>query len=172
MTAIDLLNLAMRWLHILAGMAAAGGTVFARFAYHPALPSLPDDLRAEFAAAVRRRWSKVVMISIAVLLVSGLYNIGMIEAMTTAPQVYSWYRPLFIVKFLLAMAVFTIASLLSGRTAAADKIRQRATFWLNVNLTLIVAIVMISGVLRTADKQLKPPRTPAAAKGATDTPSP
>jgi uncharacterized membrane protein len=163
MNALDVLNLVMRWTHILAAMTAAGGTFFVRFALLPAQEVLSAEQRQALHAALRARWSKVVMISITALLVSGLYNIGMIEAKTTAPQVYRWYHAVFGVKFLLAMVLFMIASLLVGKTAAAEKIRKNSALWLNVNLALIVAIVLLSGVLRTAVKDPKPAKPAAAA---------
>jgi uncharacterized membrane protein len=162
MTVLDVLGLLMRWTHILAAMVAAGGTFFVRFALLPAQQVLPEEHRQTLHAALRARWSKVVMLAIAALLISGFYNFYMIEKLTTAPSTFAWYRPLFGIKFLLAMVLFAIASLLVGRTAAAEKIRRNSAFWLNVNLLLIVAIVVISGVLRTAPKDPKPPK-PAAA---------
>ena len=110
--------------------------------------------------AVRQRWKKIVMIAIGGLLISGLYNIAMIEATTTAPCAYSWYHPVFGVKFLLAMVVFMIASLLPGRTPLAQKMRLQMPLWLRVNLALILTIVLLSGVLRTAEKRPKTEATP------------
>ncbi len=161
---MEYVSLVARWLHILAGMTAVGGSIFARFVVLPTLEPLPPAERTELHAQMRKRWSKLVQISIGFLLLSGLYNIGMIEAKTTAGAVYAWYRPLFGIKFILAMVMFVLASLLTGRTAAADKLRQNARFWMNVNILLAVAVVCISGVLRTAEKTPKKPasETPAA----------
>jgi hypothetical protein len=61
-----------------------------------------------------------------------------------------WYHMLFGIKFLLAMVVFTVASLLAGKTALADKLRASAKFWMSLNILLAVLIVCISGILRTA----------------------
>ncbi len=163
MSILDYVNLAMRWTHILAAMVAAGGTFYVRFALLPAQEAIAAEQRLALGDALRRRWSKIVAASIAALLLSGLYNVGIIEALTTAPKAYPWYRPVFVVKFLLALGVFAIASLLSGRTTAAEAIRRNTKFWLNVNVALIVAIVLLSGVLRTADKLPKPPKQAADA---------
>lgn len=156
MDAMVLLNLLARWAHILAAIVAVGGTFFARFVLLPSQGVLSDADREALHDAMRRRWSKIVAASIAFLLISGLYNIAVIEAKTTAPMDYGWYRPLFGVKFLLAIIIFGIASLLSGRTEAAQRMRQRARFWMNVNIVLAVLVVCISGILRTADKNPKP----------------
>ena len=153
---MSLLNLLARWAHILAAIVAVGGTFFARFVLLPSQTVLPEADREALHDAMRRRWSKIVAACIAFLLISGLYNIAIIEARTTAPTNYAWYRPLFGIKFLLAIIIFGIASLLSGRTAAAQRMRGKARFWMNVNILLAVIVVCISGIMRTADKAPKP----------------
>ena len=160
----ELLNLVSRWAHILAAITAVGGTIFARFVVVPALDPLPPEQRASIHAAMRARWSKIVAGAIFFLLASGLYNFMVIVQTYTLPR---WYHPVFGVKFLLALAIFAIASLLSGRTPAADKLRQNLRFWLNLNIVLAVAVVCLSGVLRTADKV---PKVAAAPPEAIDTP--
>ena len=152
----DLPGLVSRWFHILAAIAAVGGTIFARFVVLPSLDTLPPGERDALHAKMRARWSKIVAISIGLLLLSGLYNIAMLEMHTTVGRDYRWYRPLFGVKLLLALVIFALASLLSGKTAAAQKLRQNARFWMNLNITLAVILVCISGVLRTAEKRPKP----------------
>jgi len=152
MEPMEIVNLVMRWTHILAAMTAAGGTIFVRFALLPAQEVLSPEQRQALHAALRARWAKVVMISIAALLVSGFYNFWIIQTTYTLPR---WYHPIFGVKFLLAMGVFMLASLLVGKTAAAEKIRKNSAWWLTVNLALIVAIVLLSGVLRSATKTPK-----------------
>lgn len=160
MTGLDVLTLVMRWIHISAAIVAGGGAFFIRFALLPAQQTLSDEQRQTLHAGLRARWSKVVMFAIACLLISGLVNIGFIEAKTTAPKDYSWYRPVFASKFLLAMGVFMLASMLVGRSSAAQKIRQNLATWLNVYLALVLATVMLSGVLSKALKLPKPGAQP------------
>ena len=69
---IDFVGILLRWMHIFAAIALFGGTIFQRIALHPTVGELDAAQRATVAAAVRRRWSKVVMISILFLLVSGV----------------------------------------------------------------------------------------------------
>jgi len=151
MSIADLLSLLFRWLHILAGMTAVGGTIFARFVVLPSHGVLTPEARESLHAEMRRRWSKIVMASIGFLIVSGLYNFVMIQR-NYGPELKAlgWYHPLFGIKFLLAMIVFVIASLLSGRTALAEKLRRNVRFWMSLNILLAVLIVCISGILRTA----------------------
>ncbi|HWC90931.1 MAG TPA: hypothetical protein VG433_14775 [Pirellulales bacterium] len=151
MSLTALLALLFRWLHILAGMTAVGGTIFARFVVLPSQDVLAPDARNALATEMRRRWSKIVMASIGFLLLTGLCNFAIIVVNYRDDlHAVRWYHPLFGVKFLLALAVFTIASLLSGRTALADRVRQRARFWMSLNILLAVLIVCLSGILRTA----------------------
>jgi uncharacterized membrane protein len=158
MNAQFLLDLVLRWLHILAAITAVGGAVFARFVVFPSLASLPEQDRDALHAVMRARWSKIVAAAIAFLLVSGLVNFMAIATRYDLPR---WYHPLFGVKFLLALAVFAIASLLAGRSPAAMALRRNAKAWLNLNIVLAVLVVCLSGVLRTADKTPKPSRVAA-----------
>ena len=158
MSNADLLGLLFRWLHILAGMTAVGGTIFARFVVLPSHGVLSAEDRELLHAQMRRRWSKIVMASIGFLLLSGIYNFIMIveHYRDVLPK---WYQMLFGIKFILAMIVFAVASLLPGRTALAQRMRTKAHFWMSLNILLAVLIVCISGILRTAH----PPGSPAIA---------
>jgi hypothetical protein len=103
------------------------------------------------------------------LLISGLVNT------ITTIQKYEFdknvpYHALIGVKMLLGLAIFFIASLLVGRSANAAKFREKAVFWLNVNLTLAVAVVLIGGFLKVSPRREKvkkadPPAIQAAAEG-------
>ncbi len=157
---LNWIDVALRWMHILAAVAAGGGTLFARLALLPAIDeSLAPDQRQALHASVRRRWSKVVAASIAFLLISGLINFINAVKLYDLPKLY---HPLFGIKFLLALVVFFIASVLAGRSSLADKFRQNARKWLTINAVLVVVIVLISGVLRTAEKTKKPAQSAAA----------
>jgi len=148
------LALVSRWLHILAAITAVGGTIFARAVVFPALAPLPDDERARLHAALRERWATIVKAAIGFLLVSGLYNFMMTVTQYKVPP---WYHMVFGVKFLLALSIFAIASLLIGKSPASQAVRARAPLWLNLNIALAIAVVCLSGVLRTAEKTPKPP---------------
>ncbi len=71
---IDWLAFVLRLLHILAAITAVGGSIFARFALWPAIEQLPESQRAGFHDAVRRRFARLVQLSILFLLVTGLIN--------------------------------------------------------------------------------------------------
>ncbi|HEX4145920.1 MAG TPA: hypothetical protein VHY91_20625 [Pirellulales bacterium] len=148
MSVAEVVSLFSRWLHIMAAATAVGGTIFALWVVFPAAGLLAPEAREAFHTAARRRWSKIVMTAIAVLLLSGFYNYFTVKSnyKLVMPR---WYEPLFGIKFLLALAVFTIASLLVGRTALAQRLRANTRLWLATNLLLAALIIAISGVLRT-----------------------
>jgi len=150
-------SLLARWLHILAAITAVGGTIFARYALLASLKELPDDERKALHERIRRRWSKAVMAAIGFLLLSGIYNFVIIlqGPLADAEKFKPIYHALFGVKFLLALAVFFIASALVGRSAAFDGMRANARKWLTINVVLAVLIVCISGFLRLSRDQMK-----------------
>jgi len=161
----DLVALVLRWMHILAASAAVGGTIFMRMALLPAaVATLPDDQHRALREGVRSRWAPIVMVAIAFLLISGLYNYMVYSTQLDIPRPYKGiYHGLFGVKFILALVVFFLASALVGRSPAMDRFRQKAKLWQSVNLTLVVIIILISGVLRTISN---------AARSAPNSPSP
>ena len=145
---IDYLGILFRWLHILAAIVAIGGMAFCRLALLPALRTLDSEQRQQVHEAIRARWSKVVAGAIGLLLVSGIYNIFMVIKAPYKEELRDYYFHVFAVKFVLAFGIFFLASALSGRGKATEKIRQNGGFWLTVNLVLALLLVCLSGVLR------------------------
>jgi len=156
----DILALLFRWMHILAAIAAVGGTIFIRLALMPSLSVLADDSRKALHEAIRSRWSKMVVAGIAFLLVSGLYNFVVTWQTYNLP---GYYAALFGVKVVLALTIFFIASALVGRSPALEAIRRNARFWVTLNMTLAIVLVCISGVLRMAKKTEKHTKAPGTA---------
>lgn len=158
---LDYLGILFRWMHILAAITAVGGTIFMRFALLPAVAELPETVRKDFHEAVRSRWARPVQLSILFLLLSGVYNIiSMLNEYDVAKV--RLYHPLFGIKFLLALVIFFLASVLTGRSARTQKFRDNRRLWLTVNLVLAILVVCISGILRKSD----PPKKPVSAAGA------
>lgn len=145
----SILHLVSRWAHILAAITAVGGTIFMRIALHPASELLPEEHREKLRELVRLRWALPLNVALGFLLLSGIYNIIIISK---AYQLPSWYHPLFGIKFLLALAIMYIAASLTGRSQRAAKMRQSAKFWLTLNMTLAIIVVLISGLLRSAER--------------------
>src|SRR5438105_3779431 len=138
-------------------MAAVGGPMFIRFAVFPAADeTLADEQRKALHARLRKRWSRVVMAAITLLLVSGLYNFILFYKLshTWGPDWQSGsdnarlYQMLFGIKAVLALIVFFLASALTGSSEVFERIRAKAKLWITVNLILGVLIVCISGQMR------------------------
>lgn len=160
---IDYLNLGLRLLHFFAAFAAVGGAIFIRFALLPALAETEEGVRTDIHAKVRPRWAKIVGIAIAFLLISGLTNyILFVRTFKELPEAWTdvykmTYHMLFGIKFVLALGMFFLASALAGKAAGLQKIRDNARFWINVNLLLALALVVVSGLMRQTHSGLTAP---------------
>ena len=58
---MDILNLAMRWLHIIPAIALVGGTLFMRFAVVPAYDQLDDEQREKIQESLLRFLCLILM---------------------------------------------------------------------------------------------------------------
>ena len=156
------LLLVLRYMHIFGAIALMGGAIFMRFALVPSAGELADETRRQLHERVRSRWSKVVMLSAALLLLSGIANLGLAARYEFDGPVS--YNMLGGIKFLLALPVFYFASVLAGRSATAQKFQANAKFWLNLNLALAVAVVLLGGVMRFIPRELKSAQADEAAQ--------
>jgi uncharacterized membrane protein len=154
----DFIGIVLRWMHILAAITAVGGVIFMRLALLPAVATLPESTRPDFHEAIRTRWARPVQIAILFLLLSGIFNIISVENQYDVGKV-PYYRLLFGIKFLLALPVFFLASVLTGRSNFGQRFRDNRKLWLTVNVVLAVIIVCLSGILRKANPPRKPIRT-------------
>jgi len=102
---------------------------------------------AELREAIRKRWAKLVMLSILFLLVTGLYN-----AVTkmTGYQVPKIYGILVVVKLAVGFVIFFLSARLSGRSDKAAKFREQETKWLNLLCVLMLALVLVAGYMKFA----------------------
>ena len=162
---MDWIGLVSRVAHILAAIALVGGAFYIRAVLVPSSIVLSGEGAGQFAEAVRRRWAKVVMASALFLIVSGAYNYVAVINFHKAPAapLPAYYHPLIGTKILLAFFIFFVASMLSGRTAAAERFRERAPLWMNLNLAAAITLVVIAGALKTGAKPSQPASQPAPA---------
>src|SRR3954463_3489117 len=98
-----LLNISMRFLHIISAILLLGGIVAWRFGVLPALAVLGEDTRRKVDNAVAASWRPFVLFGVAGLLVSGTYNFLNKTGLTPA------YHAVIGVKFLLVLHVFAVA---------------------------------------------------------------
>ena len=133
-----------RVLHITSAIILGGGLFYLKTVLSPA--------GVEACYANRRQvWARWIHVAIVLLLASGTYNLISIisKAKAAGAPLPPTYHALFGVKFLLGLLVMFVASILAGRTTAADKFRAHMAKWLNVGWLAVLAIVVIGAVLRT-----------------------
>jgi uncharacterized membrane protein len=162
--AVDITAIISRIVHVLTAIALLGGAFYVRTALLPAARDLSETEHDALKSRLRSRWSKVVMIGILLLIVTGFYNYLVVAAPAVKGQ--KLYHPLMGVKILLAFAVFFLASALAGRSAAFESLRRQPARWLTLLLVLGGLVVAIGSVLKVVV-----PRTPPAAAATTDTAS-
>jgi uncharacterized membrane protein len=115
----EVLNVLVRWLHIVSAALLVGGLAYARAVAVPALETLPDEERAEAWRRLAWRFRPMVYAAIAGLLVSGVYNLLVHPGHTV------FYHRLFGVKILLAAHVFA-ASVLAVKEPKPSRMTSAA----------------------------------------------
>ena len=146
----EIISLISRWLHIIPAIILVGGTLFLRFSLVPA--AVESNPSHEFREAVRKRWARLVMLSILLLLLSGLYNAAQ-KAMNY--ELSMLYNVMLLLKIVVGLAVFYLLSVLSGRSDRAKRFRERELYWLNITCVLMIALVCIAGWMKTSDQPKK-----------------
>jgi len=141
------LPLLMRWLHVFGAIFLLGGAFYLRAVLMPAAAeNLDGETHEKLRAGVMGRWRKILPILMVLLIFSGFYNYLYVTRFAHEGQ--GQYHMLFGVKFLLALAVFMLASMLAGRKSISQKLQQNANLWLGVTIALGVVIVMIGGYMK------------------------
>src|SRR6476660_9455487 len=156
--------LILRYMHILGAIALMGGTIFMRFALRPVVVGLPPETKATVHEQVRSRWAKFVMLATLLILLSGVTNLALAGRYEYEPifGMPKGYHMLVGVKFLLALPIFFIAALLTGRSNTAKKAQSNAEFWMNLNLTLALVMVLMGGLLKFVVRKPKAESRPQA----------
>lgn len=145
--ATGMLPLVSRWLHIFGAIFLLGGAFYLRAAVMPAAAEVLDaETHAKLRAGITARWRKYIHILIAALLITGLYNFMAVTRFEHDGQ--SAYHMLFGIKFLLAIAIFGLASMLAGKKAISQKLQEKAGLWVGVTILLGAATVMIAGYMK------------------------
>jgi uncharacterized membrane protein len=151
------LLLILRCAHILGAITLMGGTIFMRFALRPVVIGLPPETKATPHEQVRRRWAKFVMVASALLLISGIANLALAGRYDFEPVLGTpkGYHMVVGIKFLLALPIFFIAALMTGRSSLAKRVQASSELWMNVNLALALIMVLIGGYLKFVKRDLK-----------------
>ena len=148
------LLLTSRVLHVLGAIVLLGGTFYllAIVAPRVAASGGRPDADAWFAGN-RAAWAKWVGIATAVLLVTGLFNF---ITMIKANQIATSYHMFGGIKILVALVIAFFAAVLAGKTALAERFREKMKFWLTVTMLVGLVIVIIGSVMRSYPRQPKP----------------
>ncbi len=167
---MDWIGLISRVAHISAAIALVGGLFYLRAVLAPSLGTLTGEGASQLNEALRRRWAKVVMASALFLIASGFYNYIAIIQMgkTGVAPLPGYYHPMIGTKMILAFFVFFVASMLAGRTAAAERFRSHGPFWLNLALAAAIAIVVIASALKTGAQSTQPATQPERSTSSID----
>ena len=136
----------MQWLHVAAAVLAVGGVACMRFVVLPSVELLEDSARETFVESVHSRFRQIIWISIGLLMITGLYNVGIASAAGKfADQGYLY--PV-IAKIVLALVVFKIAFMLIVPGPAFSGIKAKRKTWLLVNFILGMIVILIAAYLR------------------------
>ena len=138
----------LRWMHILGAIGLVGGVLFYWRAILPETARLSESDRDQRWQAILPNWARLVMICILLLLASGIVNIVLMARRGDFKSLPSAYHGLLGIKVLLAVLVFGLMSLITGRSAAARRIRRGARMWIAVTVLLGIAVVCIAGIMK------------------------
>ena len=146
---MEFVDVISRWTHVGTAITVVGGTIFLRFVLQPAAAQLPSESHNQLRGLVMQRWQKIVQFGILLFILSGFYNY--ITGMASH-RGDKFYHMLVGTKILLAFAVFFLASVLTGRSKAFDKMRANSRVWLGVVIALSAVIVGISGYVKVVHR--------------------
>ena len=144
--------LVSRILHILGAIILVGGLFYIRTVVTPAVPQVDAATPEQLFGGRRAAWAMWVGIASLLLLGTGLWNY--IQVMKTHERLASSYHMMAGIKMLTGLALFVLAAILAGRSAAAETLRRNWRLWLNVCLLLGILTAVLGSFLRTY------PRTP------------
>ena len=136
-----------QWLHVVAAALAVGGVACIRLVVLPSAEALDEEARATLMEGVHTRFRQIIALSITLLLISGLYNVG-IAAATGRMMTPGYLYPI-IAKIVLALVVFKIAFMLIIPGPAFAGVKAKRKGWLMVNLVLGLIIILLAAYLRT-----------------------
>jgi len=145
-------ELLFRWLHILTAIALVGGIYFWRWALLPALDKVDESTRKQVHDQVRPLWSRCVMISSGILLITGLTNAYRIIKFQ---EIDSVYHGLILAKLVLALVILWLAAKLAGRSSSAQKFRENEMKWVNMTAFLATLLVCLAGYMRSVERHPK-----------------
>ena len=130
-------------LHIATAFAVTGAVFFQWWVLHPSMESREGV--EELKESLMGRWRRVLHPAIALLLVTGFYQlwaIGLAKGKLD-PSYHMWFG----IKFVAALGVIFIASALAGRSQVLAGMRGKRGLWLATAAILALTTLWISQAL-------------------------
>ena len=138
------LEVAMRYLHIVSALIAVGGMAFVLFCVSPAAKLLEDNLRQTFLKLMHDRFLKVLWVAIAVLVITGAFQWYSLNDAYRA--IRPWGQALIGTKALIATVIFVVVWLRSmGIVGTTPKGAKRV---LMINIHLAAIVILLGSILR------------------------
>jgi len=134
----------LQWVHVTAVVVSVGGLAFLLIVLTPGIGDLQPEQRERLSKQVTERFRWVLWTSMALILLSGLYNIR--EFYWEVAWGKSW--ELLTVKIVLACVVFAIALAVTLPFKLFDWVRARRQIWLAIAVGISVVVIFISAYLR------------------------
>lgn len=139
---MNILDIVMRYLHIVSAILAVGGMSYVLICLLPSMRLVDETFQAALLELTSRRFNRLLQLAIAGLLISGVYN------WMRLAEVYKAMGPvgnaLIGTKVLLALVMFVIAW---GRAIGLIQ-GGRPRMWLMINVHLAAIVILLAAVLR------------------------
>jgi uncharacterized membrane protein len=132
---IDIPKGIVLWLHISCVVLLIGGALYGRMALRAAASALPPESAGKFSEAAAGRYRGWVIVTIVLLLFTGIYNYA-----RTAPH-STLYHILLGIKLLLVLHIFA-STLLATRPNNPRRQRQLGGAGLSGLLVILIAVYM------------------------------
>ena len=143
-TVVTAILVLIRWMHILPVIIMLGGSYFFRFVLLPTGNSALDPgLFKSFKVQVIRKWRMMIMLCMALILISGFLYYFMVGRAEHDGE--ALYHALFGIKFILAMVVFTLISMVYG---SKQRLGAKGPMVGAITIALGIVVVLIAGYMR------------------------
>lgn len=139
-----ILQVVMRYIHIVAAIVTVGGMSFILFCVSPAARLLEESQRDSFIKLMHDRFLKVLWIAIAALIISGTYSWIMLNSAYS--EIRPWGQALIGTKVLIAAVIFVVVWLRAmGKVGQTPKGMKRV---LMINIHLAAIVILLASILR------------------------
>lgn len=138
------MDILSRFLHILFAAWAVGSLIYTYYVLNPSVQAMAEDERNRLLTRMSERLRPLALTTVAVVLITGLYNFYRILQGGVAPG----YHMAFGIKFVLALHVLSMLVILSKPPGDPKRDAKRSRFALGALISAVI-IVGIGAYLRT-----------------------